>query len=65
MNENQQSALLSFSFNLGKYFYGQTGFETISRCLRERDYDHVPDAMLLYCNPGSSFGGRLKAAANC
>ena len=60
MNENQQSALLSFSFSRCKYFYGQTGFETISRCLRERDYDHVPDAMLLYCNPGSSFEAGLR-----
>ena len=55
MKEHQQSALISFAYNLGSYFYGQPGFETISRCLRERTYESVPAAMLLYCNPGSNF----------
>ena len=55
LKENQQSALISFAYNLGAYFYGQEGFETISRCLREQDYAGVPGAMLLYINKGSSF----------
>jgi len=58
MKENQQSALISFAYNLG-YFYGQDGFETISRCLRERTYQSVPNALLLYRNPGSSFEAGL------
>ena len=59
MKENQQSVLISFAYNLGSYFYGQDGFETISRCLRERTYQSVPNALLLYCNPGSSFEAGL------
>jgi GH24 family phage-related lysozyme (muramidase) len=59
MKEHQQSALISFAYNLGSYFYGQGGFETISRCLRERTYKSVPAALLLYCNPGSSFEAGL------
>jgi GH24 family phage-related lysozyme (muramidase) len=59
MKEHQQSALISFAYSLGSYFYGQGGFETISRCLRERTYKSVPAALLLYCNPGSSFEAGL------
>jgi GH24 family phage-related lysozyme (muramidase) len=59
MKEHQQSALISFAYNLGSYFYGQESFETISRCLRERTYKSVPAALLLYCNPGSSFEAGL------
>jgi GH24 family phage-related lysozyme (muramidase) len=60
MTEHQQSAVISFAYNVGSYFYGQQGFETISRCLRERTYKSVPEALLLYCNPGSSFEAGLK-----
>jgi len=60
MTEHQQSALISFAYNVGSYFYGQQGFETISRCLRERTYKSVPEALLLYCNPGSSFEAGLR-----
>ena len=59
MEEHQQSGLISFAFNLGSYFYGQKGFETISRCLRERTYKDVPEALKLYCNPGSAFKAGL------
>jgi GH24 family phage-related lysozyme (muramidase) len=59
MKEHQQSALISFAYNVGSYFYGQQGFETISRCLRERTYKSVPEALLLYCNPGSNFEAGL------
>jgi GH24 family phage-related lysozyme (muramidase) len=53
MNDNQRSALVSFAYNLGSGFYGAQGFETISRCLRERDWAAVPAAMELYRNPGT------------
>jgi GH24 family phage-related lysozyme (muramidase) len=53
MSGNKQCALLSFAYNLGAGFYGSTGFETISRCLRERDWAAVPAAMELYRNPGT------------
>lgn len=54
MSGNKQCALLSFAYNLGAGFYGSAGFETISRCLRERDWAAVPAAMELYRNPGSN-----------
>lgn len=53
MNENQQGALLSFSYNLGANFYGSSGFNTISRALREKRWNEVPPALELYRNPGS------------
>jgi GH24 family phage-related lysozyme (muramidase) len=60
MNVNQQSALISFAFNLGAYFYRSNGFGTISRALASKAWDQVPDALLLYRNPGSSFEAGLK-----
>ena len=60
MPANQQSALISFAYNLGAGFYGAAGFETISKRLREKDWRRVPEALLLYRNPGSSFEVGLK-----
>jgi GH24 family phage-related lysozyme (muramidase) len=54
MNDDQRSALVSFAYNLGAGFYGSGGFETISRCLRERKWADVPAAMELYRNPGTN-----------
>lgn len=54
MSGNKQCALLSFAYNLGASFYGSAGFETISRCLRDKDWAAVPVAMELYRNPGTS-----------
>jgi GH24 family phage-related lysozyme (muramidase) len=60
MSANQQSALISFAYNLGAGFYGAKGFETISKRLREKDWRRVPEAMLMYRNPGSSFEEGLR-----
>ena len=60
MADHQQCALISFAYNLGSGFYGTTGFETISRELREKDWAAVPDALLLYRNPGSNVEAGLK-----
>lgn len=60
MTDGQQSALISFSYNLGSGFYGSSGFETISKRLRERDWDAIPDALLLYRNPGTNVEAGLK-----
>ena len=60
MAENQQAALISFAYNLGSGFMGAEGFETISAKLRAKDWGAVPDAMLRYRNPGSSFEAGLK-----
>ncbi len=54
MNDNKRGALLSFGYNLGAHFYGGPGFDTITRVLKEHEWDKVPDAMYLYRNPGSS-----------
>ena len=54
MDDNQRSALVSFAYNLGAGFYGAAGFETISRCLRDRDWAAVPAALELYRNPGTN-----------
>jgi len=51
---NRQNALVSFAYNVGWHFCGTADFVTISRCLRESDYDAVPSAMMLYINPGTS-----------
>lgn len=54
MANDQRCALISFAWNLGEDFYGGAGFDTISRRLREKDWAAVPEALLLYCDPGSS-----------
>jgi lysozyme len=53
MNENQQGALLSFAYNLGARFYGSSNFNTITRVLKNKEWDKVPDALYLYRNPGT------------
>ncbi len=60
MSEEQKGALLSFAYNLGARFYGAEGFETITRVLRNRDWDKVPDALVLYRNPGTNVEAGLK-----
>ena len=60
MNDNQRSTLLSFSYNLGAYFYGSSGFNTISKCLSDKRWNHVPEALMLYVNPGSSVEAGLR-----
>ena len=54
MNENQQGALLSFAYNLGARFYGSSGFNTITRVLKNKEWNNVPDALYLYRNPGTN-----------
>jgi len=53
MRLTQQSALISFAYNLGSGFYGSTGFETISARLRTKSWSDVPSALKLYRNPGT------------
>ena len=60
MSDEQKCALISFAYNLGSSFYGAKGFETISKRLREKDWAGVPDAMLLYRNPGTNVEAGLK-----
>ncbi len=60
MTDAQKCALISFAYNLGSAFYGAKGFETISRRLCEKDWPGVPDALLLYRNPGTNVEAGLK-----
>lgn len=60
MKPEQQAALISFAWNCGWGFYGTTGFETITKRLRERDWAQVPAALMLYVNPGSSVEAGLR-----
>ena len=57
---NRQNALVSFAYNVGWHFCGSSDFVSISRCLRESDYDAVPAAMMLYINPGSNVEAGLR-----
>jgi lysozyme len=54
MSPGQQGALISFAWNLGSGFFEADGFATISRALRQRNWNEIPRALSLYINPGSS-----------
>jgi len=54
MSENKQGALLSFAYNLGAGFYGNPDFSSITRVLRNKEWDLVPDALYRYRNPGTN-----------
>lgn len=54
MNSNQTSALISFGYNLGAFFYGDPGFTSITTALYNRDWSDVPKVMLLYSDPDDS-----------
>lgn len=60
LNCNQQAALLSFAYNLGASFYGTPGFDTITRCLHDKNFTNISSAFSLYCNPGSSVEAGLR-----
>jgi len=54
MDDGQQCALISFAWNLGEDFYGdEADFGTISRDLREKLWERVPQDLCLYCDPGT------------
>jgi len=60
LTPNRQNALVSFAYNVGWHFCGSADFVTISKNLRESDYDAVPSAMMLYVNPGTSAEAGLR-----
>jgi len=60
MNNNQRSALISFAYNVGEHFYGNKNFKTISNVLKNKEWDKVPKALLLYRNPGTPAEQGLK-----
>lgn len=60
MTDHQKCALVSFAYNLGSAFYGAAGFETITAKLRDKNWAAVPDALLLYRNPGTNVEAGLR-----
>ena len=54
MNENQQGCLLSFAYNLGADFYGHPDFNSITRVLKNKEWDKVPKTLEIYRNPGTN-----------
>ena len=54
MTDGKRGALLSFAYNLGAGFYGGDNFNTITKRLKNKEWDLVPDALYLYRNPGSN-----------
>jgi lysozyme len=53
MTDEMKSALISFAYNLGAGFYNSSGFNSISKNLKEKDWKSVPKTLELYRNPGS------------
>ena len=61
MSNGQRSALISFAYNLGANFCGDTNnFGSITRDLKNKDWANVPNTLLLYRNPGSAFEEGLR-----
>ena len=60
MNDEMKSALISFAYNLGARFYESEGFNTITRVLKNKEWDKVPDALYLYHNPGTKVAAGLQ-----
>ena len=54
MSDGKRGALLSFAYNLGAGFYGGDNFNTITKRLKNKEWDLVPDALYIYRNPGSN-----------
>jgi len=53
MNDSQRGSLLCFAYNLGD-FYGHPDFNTITRVLKNKEWDKVPKTLEMYRNPGSN-----------
>ena len=60
MSAEQQSALISFAYNLGVGFYNTNGFQTLSKRLSDKDWNAIPETLLLYRNPGTSVEAGLR-----
>jgi lysozyme len=60
MNDEMKGSLLSFGYNLGSGFYGSSDFGTITRHLKDKLWKNVPDALMLYVNPGTNVTEGLK-----
>jgi GH24 family phage-related lysozyme (muramidase) len=52
MNSKQKAALCSFAYNNGPMFFGSGKCDTLDAHLRNRRWEQVPGAMMMYRNPG-------------
>lgn len=54
MKDNQRAALISFAYNLGSGFMqASSGFNTLQKNLREKNWSAIPETLKLYRNPGT------------
>ncbi|AFZ56358.1 peptidoglycan-binding protein [Anabaena cylindrica FACHB-243] len=60
LNPNQQGALLSFCYNLGANFYGGANFQSITRVLKNQQWDEIEETFVKYRSPGSLVEEGLK-----
>ena len=54
MDDRQRAALCSFAYNNGARFHGDGHHDTLDRHLRERRWEAVPGALMMYRNPGEN-----------
>ncbi|MCT0207301.1 glycoside hydrolase family protein [Synechococcus sp. CS-1332] len=54
MGDRQRAALCSFAYNNGAHFHGDGYHDTLDRHLRDRRWQAVPGALMLYRNPGET-----------
>ncbi len=59
MNDNQRGALLCFGYNFRADFYGNPNFNTLTRVLKNKEWDKVPETLKLYRNPGTNVEAEL------
>jgi GH24 family phage-related lysozyme (muramidase) len=61
MDAGKQAALLSFGYNVGHNFYGAKGFETITKNLKNKEWDKIPETLKMYNKGGGKvLGGLVK-----
>jgi GH24 family phage-related lysozyme (muramidase)/LysM repeat protein len=59
MTSGQQAALLSFAYNSGENFYGSKNYDQITKALKNKQWDRVPEVMKLYNKSGGKVRGGL------
>lgn len=52
LSNNQQGALLSFTYNCGPAWFGSKGFATLTKQLQAGELEKLPAALMLYVNTG-------------
>lgn len=51
MDENKKVALVSFGYNIGKSFYGDSKCQTITKHLTLKNWAKIPEILTMYSNP--------------